>query len=306
MRETGITCSPIGIVHSEFTAREGTPIQPAFAKDAPGQVVVYDEFAAGLQDLDGFSHLILLYHFHLSGGWRPLVRPFMEEVERGVFATRAPNRPNPIGLSVVRLEKREESVLHVRGIDVVDGTPLLDIKPYVPAFDALGEYRFGWIENALGGGARRVADDRFISQKCTEATMTVPERARALMGHGKTMALATATSQGDPNVAPMQQCWWYDENTLVIGDFFMKATKANILSNPQVSFTVWQESPREGYKFKGSARYVTSGAEYDFANNKMKEKTPERNFKGVVAIRVNEVYDIKSGPTAGQLISGEN
>jgi predicted pyridoxine 5'-phosphate oxidase superfamily flavin-nucleotide-binding protein len=136
--------------------------------------------------------------------------------------------------------------------------------------------------------------------------MAIPEKARNLMNHGITMALATSTPHGDPNVAPMLQYWWYDEEILVIGDFFMKATKANILSNPRVSFTVWQENPREGYKFKGNARYVTSGSEYDFANSKMKEKTPERNFKGVVAIHVEEVYDIKSGPTAGQLISNED
>jgi tRNA-Thr(GGU) m(6)t(6)A37 methyltransferase TsaA len=127
-------------------------------------VVVYDEYATGLQNLEEFSHIILIYHFHLSQGWRPLVRPFMEEIERGVFATRAPRRPNPIGLSVVRLERVEGSVLHVRGIDVVDGTPLLDIKPYAPVFDAGGEYRFGWIENALDRGTRRIADDRFMNK----------------------------------------------------------------------------------------------------------------------------------------------
>ncbi len=164
MNESIITYNPIGIIHSGFKTSAGTPIQPAFASDVPGQAVIYEKYAAGLQDLDGFSHIILLYHFHLSGDWRPLVRPFMEEVERGVFATRAPRRPNPIGLSVVRLERIDGAVLHLRGIDVVDGSPLLDIKPYAPAFDAAGKRRFGWIGEALHKEARRIADDRFIDQ----------------------------------------------------------------------------------------------------------------------------------------------
>lgn len=164
MSETVIACHPIGIIHSGFKTREGTPIQPVFADDAPGRVVVYPEYAEGLRDLDSFSHIVVLFHFHLSEGWRPLVRPFMEETERGVFATRAPRRPNPLGLSVVRLERVEGSVVHVRGIDVVDGTPLLDIKPYVPGFDSAGEHHAGWIENALRREGRRVADDRFIGR----------------------------------------------------------------------------------------------------------------------------------------------
>ena len=133
--------------------------------------------------------------------------------------------------------------------------------------------------------------------------MSVPERARSLMSHGKVMALATASKTGEPNVVPMQQCWWYDDSTLVVGDFFMKATKANIQENGQASFTLWQDSPREGYKFNGSAEYRTDGPEYDMANGEMKKKMPDKNFKGVVVIRVEKVYDIKSGPTAGQLIS---
>jgi len=163
MREDSIMYSPIGIIHSGFKTSVGTPIQPAFSGDAPGQAVIYENYAAGLRDLDGFSHIILLYHFHLAGDWRPLVRPFMEEIERGVFATRAPRRPNPIGLSVVRLERIDGAVLHLRGIDVVDGSPLLDIKPYAPAFDAVGERRFGWIGEALRKETRQVADDRFIN-----------------------------------------------------------------------------------------------------------------------------------------------
>lgn len=131
----------------------------------------------------------------------------------------------------------------------------------------------------------------------------VPARARSLMGGGRVMALATATSGGEPNVAPMQQCWWFDENTLVIGDFFMKQTRDNVLENGRASFTVWENDPREGYKYTGSASYLTSGPEYDLANGEMHKKMPDKNFKGVVVVRVERVYDIKSGPTAGQLIT---
>jgi len=133
--------------------------------------------------------------------------------------------------------------------------------------------------------------------------MKVPEKAKNLMSAGKIMALATCSKRGEPNVSPMQQCWWYNDNTLLVGDFFMKMTKSNIQENGRASFTIWENNPREGYKFTGSARYFTAGQEYDFANNEMKKKMPEKNFKGVVAIVVEKVYDIKSGPTAGQLIS---
>lgn len=123
------------------------------------------------------------------------------------------------------------------------------------------------------------------------------------MSPGKVMALATASADGEPNVAPMQQCWWCDEDTMVIGDLFMKKTKANIQENGRASFTVWQEDPREGYKYNGAAQYLTSGPQYDLANNEMKKKMPDKNFKGVVVIKVEKVFDIKSGQTAGQLIT---
>ncbi len=132
---------------------------------------------------------------------------------------------------------------------------------------------------------------------------TIPKRARDMMSPGKVMALATASPEGEPNVVPMQQCWWFSEDTMVIGDFFMNKTKANIQRNGRASFSVWREDTREGYTFTGAARYVTSGPEYDFANNEMKKKTPERNFKGVAVIKVEKVYDVKPGPTAGQLIT---
>jgi len=136
---------PIGVIHSPFTAKDETPIQ-ASRTLAIGLVEVYPEFEDGLQDLEGFSHLILLYVFHCSSGYSLRVKPFLDDREHGVFATRYPARPNPIGLSIVRFMSRTGNALTVEGVDVLDGTPLLDIKPYVPDFDLRTEARAGWYE----------------------------------------------------------------------------------------------------------------------------------------------------------------
>ncbi len=150
---------PIGIVHSPFVEAEGTPIQPSRADGAQGSVEVFPEYEAGLEDLEGFSHIILLCHLHRSKGYSLKVIPFLDTVPRGLFATRAPRRPNPIGLSVVRLAGIIGNVLSVEGIDMLDGTPLLDIKPYIGEFDCRTDPRFGWLEVARE--RRRVADGRF-------------------------------------------------------------------------------------------------------------------------------------------------
>jgi tRNA-Thr(GGU) m(6)t(6)A37 methyltransferase TsaA len=134
---------PIGVIHSPFTSKEQTPIQ-AVRSQAIGQVEVFPEYVEGLQDLDGFSHIFLLYVFHRSQGYTLKVKPFLDDNLRGLFATRHPCRPNPIGLSVVRLLARSENLLDVEGVDVLDGTPLLDIKPYVPDFDGHPSTRTGW------------------------------------------------------------------------------------------------------------------------------------------------------------------
>ncbi len=160
MREE-IVCRPIGVIRTPWKEPAGAPIQPCAAEGARGEVEVFAEYAEGLKDLDGFSHVVLLYHFHGSSGWKPLVRPYMEDVERGVFATRAPRRPNPIGLSVVRLVALRGNVLEVAEVDMLDGTPLLDVKPHVPAFAADGERRYGWLEGRLERARHRRADDRF-------------------------------------------------------------------------------------------------------------------------------------------------
>jgi len=158
-----MTFTPIGIIHTPFTSLEGMPIQPAGAAGIRGTVEVRADLAEGLDDLDGFSHVILLYHFHRSEGYKLKVVPFMDTEPRGVFATRAPRRPNAIGLSVVRLEWVEGNILHVEGIDVLDGTPLLDIKPFVPAFDVDGTVvRTGWIDGQGKVPGEQRADDRFV------------------------------------------------------------------------------------------------------------------------------------------------
>ena len=156
-----IAYAPIGIIHSPFTEPRGTPIQPAAAQGVRGTVEVFEKYRPGLKDLAGFSHVILLYHFHRSRGFRLRVVPFLDTRARGLFATRAPKRPNPIGLSVVRLDRIEKGILHVRNVDVLDGTPLLDIKPYVPGFDARGRVRTGWLREARKSVGKRKADERF-------------------------------------------------------------------------------------------------------------------------------------------------
>jgi len=158
---TPITFTPIGIIHSPYATLEGMPIQPSGAKGVQGRVEVFVPYQEGLADLDGFSHIVLIYHFHGSTGFNLKVVPFLDKVERGLFATRAPKRPNPIGLSVVRLLAVEGSTLAVENIDVLDGTPLLDIKPYVPQFDAQDDVRTGWLESVAQNSARQRSDDRF-------------------------------------------------------------------------------------------------------------------------------------------------
>lgn len=137
------------------------PIQPAGAVGVQGTIEVFEEYHDGLKDLEGFSHIILLYHLHLSNGFRLKIVPFMDVEPRGLFATRAPNRPNPIGLSVIQLDRIEDGMLHISNVDILDGTPLLDIKPYVPEFDAASTVRTGWLENAKKNVSDRKSDERF-------------------------------------------------------------------------------------------------------------------------------------------------
>jgi len=158
-----IRYKPIGIIHSPFKEPHGTPIQPTAARDIEGTVEIFPEYVGGLKDIEGFSHVILIYHFHLSKGWTLEVKPYMDDQLRGVFATRAPARPNPIGMSIVHLNRVEEERLYIRDVDIVDGTPLLDIKPYVSEFDAQEVERTGWLTENVHKLRKAKDDGRFIS-----------------------------------------------------------------------------------------------------------------------------------------------
>lgn len=162
MKKPGFTFHPIGVIRSGHVDPARTPIQPVYAKGCRGRVEVLPEFAAGLRDIEGFSHILLVYCFHRAGAAELLVKPFLQDVKRGVFATRAPRRPNAIGISTVRLLGRDGAVLHVGDLDVLDGTPLLDIKPYVSRFDRIQVDGNGWQDEvddatALRRGARQVS-----------------------------------------------------------------------------------------------------------------------------------------------------
>ena len=158
---TDIKYSPIGVIHSPFKKPKGTPIQPAGAEGINGSVEVFPRYAEGLKDLEGFSHIILIYHFHLSGEFTLTAKPYMDTESHGVFAMRGPSRPNSIGISVVRLVKVEGNILLVKDVDILDGTPLLDIKPYVPEFDTRDVESIGWLEKKVHKLSESKDDGRF-------------------------------------------------------------------------------------------------------------------------------------------------
>ncbi|MDM8514750.1 tRNA (N6-threonylcarbamoyladenosine(37)-N6)-methyltransferase TrmO [Desulfobacterales bacterium HSG16] len=153
---------PIGLVHSPFKTPEGTPIQPPAAAGIRAEVEIMPEFVEALKDLEGFSHIILLYHFHRAGAFKPVVKPFLDDSAHGLFATRAPARPNPIGLSVVRLVSVDKNRLIIEDADIVDNSPVLDIKPYAPVFDVREEsVKTGWLETGAGWNEKTRDDGRF-------------------------------------------------------------------------------------------------------------------------------------------------
>lgn len=156
-----ISYTPIGIIRSPFNAVEGMPIQSKGAEGIRGTVELNPELVAGLQDLDGFSHIILLYSFHLSNGYSLVVKPFLDDRHRGVFSTRAPKRPNSIGISIVKLVGISGNILHIEDVDIVDGTPLLDIKPFVPEFDMRRADKIGWFADKSRDVKDTRADERF-------------------------------------------------------------------------------------------------------------------------------------------------
>jgi tRNA-Thr(GGU) m(6)t(6)A37 methyltransferase TsaA len=152
---------PIGIIHTPFTDVAGMPIQPTAALGVAGSIVLEPEFGPGLLDLDGFSHLTLIYHLHEIDQARLVVSPFLGDVPHGVFATRSPARPNALGISTVRLVGVTGSTIEIEDVDMLDGTPLLDIKPYVPQFDDRTGARIGWFSGRLDTLTEARADLRF-------------------------------------------------------------------------------------------------------------------------------------------------
>jgi tRNA-Thr(GGU) m(6)t(6)A37 methyltransferase TsaA len=137
----------IGIIESPFKEASGTPIQPPAAKGVRGKVIIREEYSQGLRDLDGFERIWLIYYFDRSCQQKLMVKPYLDDIERGVFSTRAPCRPNPIGMSCVRLISIDKKILEIEDVDILDGTPLLDIKPYAPKFDHYEVSRSGWLNN---------------------------------------------------------------------------------------------------------------------------------------------------------------
>lgn len=154
----------IGTIHSPFKVPRGTSIQSVAATEIKGTVEIFPQFAEGMQDMDGFSHVILIYHFHLVKETSLKVVPFMDDQMHGIFSTRAPNRPNPIGISVVRLVRIEGNILHIQDLDIVDGTPLLDMKPYVPEFDVRDAEKSGWLQKNMDQLSTKKDDGRFAGK----------------------------------------------------------------------------------------------------------------------------------------------
>ena len=157
-----IIYKPIGIIHSPFKTAKGTPIQPVAARDVEAVVEIYLKYSNGLLDLEDFSHIIILFHCHLIKEFSLKVKPYMDNHDHGVFATRAPARPNTIGLSIVNLIKIEQERLFIKGVDMIDKTPVLDIKPYVPEFDMREVFKIGWLENKINKLSGTRDDNRFI------------------------------------------------------------------------------------------------------------------------------------------------
>jgi tRNA-Thr(GGU) m(6)t(6)A37 methyltransferase TsaA len=155
------TYTPIGIVHSPFSDIAGMPIQPSGARGIRGTIGIRPEFVTGLKDLEDFSHVILIYALHRCNGYSLEVTPFLDPQLHGIFATRSPRRPNAIGMSMVQLAGIQGTTLEIEDVDILDGTPLLDIKPYVPAFDSYCEAKAGWFDRVSHNATTVRSDDRF-------------------------------------------------------------------------------------------------------------------------------------------------
>ena len=162
MQTKQINIKPIGIIHTPFNDIEGMPIQPLAAKGVKGYIELFSEYIEGLTDLAEFSHITLLYHLHKINGYNLMVKPFMDNKEHGIFATKSPKRPNAIGLSTVKLLGIENNVIHIEMVDMLNGTPLIDIKPFFSKFDNRTNTKSGWLENQLNIPIKELrSDERF-------------------------------------------------------------------------------------------------------------------------------------------------
>ena len=161
---------PIGIIHSPFTDRIGIPRQAAGAPEITAKIEIFDEYIDGLSDLDGFSHIVVIFHLHLVQKSSLKAFPPWDHREHGVFATRSPHRPNPIGVSVVRLENIDRNILNISGVDMADGTPVLDIKPYIPQFDIRKVEKIGWLEKNVHKLPSSKDDGRFDANRLYKKT----------------------------------------------------------------------------------------------------------------------------------------
>lgn len=157
-----IKIDPIGIINTPFKTRDGMPIQPSGADGVEGIIKIQDKYKEGLKDLDGFSHIILIYQFHLVKDYELSLIPFMDSIPHGVFSTRAPKRPNAIGFSVVKLNKVEDNLVYIENIDVLDETPLIDIKPLIPDVDFADVTKLGWLEGRSNKMGDKTSDKRFL------------------------------------------------------------------------------------------------------------------------------------------------
>jgi tRNA (adenine37-N6)-methyltransferase len=158
-----IIINPMGVIRTPHTDIMNMPIQPIAAEGVKGTIELLPEYAEGLSDLEGFSHITLLYHFHKIEGFKLKVIPFMDTQERGIFSCKAPKRPNAIGTSTVRLLCIEENIVHIEQVDMLDGTPLIDIKPFYPKYDNRNNVTMGWLEKNKDIPVEAMrADDRFM------------------------------------------------------------------------------------------------------------------------------------------------
>jgi len=158
--ENSITLKPIGIIHSSFKNIEGMPVQPIGAGNAKGTIELFKDYVEGLTDIEGFSHIILIYHFHKIVGYKLNVIPFIDNKPHGIFATRAPMRPNAIGISTVRLINIETNIMYIEDVDILDGTPLLDIKPFYPKYDNRENVKYGWLEDKEHVDIEKIKSDK--------------------------------------------------------------------------------------------------------------------------------------------------